>query len=206
MLGSTNNRIRNLAFYNCTVYSRKHLRYNKNMKKHKYVIVIVATVVLVLVGAVTSYYIAKPDQPVVKSGPRTINDVDYSEPTAEEEQAGDAQKKTQEARDELNKLPPPTAASVSIVDSSQYGDMFEIRAYISNIFEDGGICTATFSKEGAATVTQSATAAASATTTHCQTIDVPVSTFSDKGAWQLVISYQSDTASGATNPKTVTIQ
>jgi hypothetical protein len=137
---------------------------------------------------------------------RGINQVDYSGPTSAEKDAGNDQKQAVIQRDTVDSGSTPSKANIVLVDSSQYDDVFEIRGYVSNLFENDGFCTATLTKAGYNSVTKKVSASSSATNTQCQTVDIPVTEFPAKGPWQLTVSYSSAHASGATPVKAVTIQ
>lgn len=175
--------------------------------KNKKALIVMVLVGSLFAGALLGYKYLSRDQPST-TGERGINSVDYGGPTKEEQQAGDKQKEATAKREEINKSSTQgqQSATVSIVDSSQYGEEFEIRAFVSNVFEEGGTCTATLTKAGNATVTRSSATTLSAKTTQCLAIEIPVSTFGSKGDWDMVISYASPTASGSTMAKKVTIQ
>ncbi|MBC7404827.1 MAG: hypothetical protein H7252_03975 [Cytophaga sp.] len=179
------------------------------MKNKKLLLALALIFGLLIIGLI-SYINLKPvqNQSAKPAPPRGINDVQYTAPTAEEKAAANGQKNSNVSRDQLNATPQAstTKASIVIVDSSQYDNSFEVRAYISNVFEDSGTCTVTFTKSDAPTVTQSGPATSSATNTQCQTIDIPVSQFSVKGTWQIIVGYSSPNATGSTTSKLVTIK
>lgn len=164
---------------------------------------ILAGIAVVLLG-VGGYFLLSHDKNSNKQSP--VNKVNYGPPTKEEKAAGDQQKAANEARDEVIKNSTPSGtAQIVLVDANQYFDVVEARAYISNIYEDGGTCTATYTLNNQ-TVKQSGSAHKDASTTQCEAIDIPRSKFPSGGAWQLVFSYSSATASGSTPAQTVTLK
>lgn len=174
---------------------------NKNKK------ILIVTVIVLLAAAVATVVVIKHSSDTSSNktnGPRSANSVNYSGPTKQEAAAGNKQKAADVQRDQTNSRPAPSTASINIVDATQYGDTVEVRAYISNVYEDGGRCIATFTM-GSSSVTQASTAFKDATTTQCGALDIPRSRFPNSGNWQLVLSYSSSTASGSTPIKTVTI-
>lgn len=130
------------------------------------------------------------------------NTVDYEPPSESEQSAGDKQKETNIKKDEAIKESPDTSqtANVVIVDASQYGDTVEVRAFVSNIYEDAGTCQLTFT-QGSTTVTHSKTAFKDATTTQCGTFEVPRSEFPAGGEWNVQVTYNSNATSGQATQK-----
>lgn len=143
-----------------------------------------------------------------KNTVRGINDVDYGPPSEEEKDAGDLRKPSNVEQEKIESDPVSGTrnAEIVIVDSSQYDEVFEIRSFISNIFEDGGACTATFSKVGSSPVVTSSAGTTSATTTQCGKMSIPISSFASKGEWQLKLSYSSPAANGETLNRSVEIK
>ncbi len=166
-------------------------------------LIILAAAVLLVGGGVYAYsrYQSNRD---ADSG-TNINNVDYGPPTPEEQAAGDEQKtENTEKEGNINATPSKTA-NIVLIDANQYFDIFEVRAYISNQYEDGGTCTATFTKDGQ-TVRQTSNAFKDASTTQCGALDIARSRFPTVGDWQLIVEYSSPTSSGQTTTQTVTVK
>lgn len=141
------------------------------------------------------------------SSETTVNTVNYDPPTKEEVIAGDEQKDKNVQRDKVNSntAPPAGSANIVIVDAGQYDNTIEIRSFISNVYEDGGTCTVTFTKDSLS-VSRANTAFKDATTTQCKPINIGRSEFPAAGDWKLVVSYTSPTISGSSTTKTVSIK
>lgn len=94
---------------------------------------------------------------------------------------------------------------IVVVDASKYGDIFEVRAYASDVVEDG-TCSYAFTN-GTDTVTKTSVAKAGASTSSCSTIDIPVSELSASNTWNLTVKYTSNSENynGETNKK-ITIE
>ena len=136
---------------------------------------------------------------------KPTNTVDYSGPTKQEAAAGDAQKERNRQRAEADKnTSPPKTAEIVIVDAGQYEDTVEVRAYVSNVYENGGSCNVTFVK-GSQRVSRSSQAFQDVTTTQCSTISIPRSEFT-AGEWQYSVSYSSPSTSGSTTSRNLTIK
>jgi len=118
--------------------------------------------------------------------------INLDPPTKEEQKAGDEQKETNIKRQESVSL--PDTAEVAIVDAAQYNNEIEIRAFVSNIIEDGE-CTMTFSKDDVI-FSKSVPAYADATTTPCINLTVPRSEFSKPGSWDVTVTYSNGKLTG----------
>ena len=174
----------------------------KNNKKKETVFLIVVSILAVLALAIffTHHYqvwpFAKQAAEEVKQ-----NDID-----ATNNQTGEAKPDDSAKTDDSVDTTPPTSNSipVTIVDASQYGDQFEIRAY-ADMVEDGA-CTFTFTK-GTASFKKESVATVGPSTSSCKTVDISISDFGATGDWQLSVAYKSDSGkySGSTT-KTITIK
>jgi hypothetical protein len=126
------------------------------------------------------------------------SEINYDPPTEEERSAGDAQKDQNIKQQQLDQQQTPSSnATVIITDASYYADdnTVEVRAYVSNILEDGGTCTAQFTQDGK-TITKSSQAFKDATTTQCGALNIARSEFPNSGSWNMQLTYTSKTASG----------
>lgn len=181
------------------------------LKKHlskKWVIITLATVV-VIGGAAGAYFYYQANQySASQSGQsaRPINSVDYSAPTEEEAAAGDEQKEENKKREDLDNTPAASSADIVVTDASQYGDDIEVRAYITNIYEDGGTCTAIFSMAGQTDIKISHTAFKDAKTTQCGALDAKRPQFTAPGTWSVKVNYESNTAQGNSASRNITIK
>lgn len=94
--------------------------------------------------------------------------------------------------------------NIVITDASQYDDTVEVRAFANEV-SSKALCVTTFSK-GRQKVTKRTTAIASATTTSCGAIDVPVSDFMERGRWSVTVSYSSKSGDGTSKPAELVIR
>ncbi len=76
----------------------------------------------------------------------------------------------------------------------------ELRGFVSGIAEDGGTCTATFTK-GTVTFTKTSAGFINVANTNCKLITLSSSDFPSKGNWSITLSYSSSKAIG-TSPST----
>ena len=121
--------------------------------------------------------------------------INYDPPTKEEQQAGNEQK--QEIVDQQAARSQPNTATVVIADASQYDNKVEVRAFVTNVIQDG-TCTSTFTR-GPATVTRTVVALKDAKTTRCTNVTIPKCEFASAGTWGRTVTYGSTTAEGTTN-------
>ena len=170
---------------------------------------VIAAILLVGAGTVFALQLTHPKAQPVASPDSKINKVNYGPPTKQEQAAGDAQKEQDIARQKaIDQSPTPSTAQVVVTDASYQqfdGNVVEIRAYIANIYEDGGQCTATLTLNGQA-VTQTSTGFKDVKTTQCPTISIPRTNFPLAGNWQVIVKYTSTAVTGQSNPQTVVVK
>ncbi len=73
---------------------------------------------------------------------------------------------------------------------------FEAAGFVQGIYESGGNCTYTLTKNSWR-ITRESSGYKDATTTNCPPVTIPLDEFPEKGEWILVISYSSPTATGS---------
>lgn len=189
----------------------KNKKYQHNRQtKGRSKLWLIGGVVVLVVGAALLYFLTKDDETPVSTFDKTStgHDVNLSPPTPEEQQAGN------EAKEELtNKdgTPEPTTPSGTakadpfITFVGQEGDTVEVTGYVGGVFEEGGTCKATFTK-GSLTVTADSKGFQDASHTTCTPISVPRANFSQAGTWNVVLSYSSTKATGASQTRPVLVQ
>lgn len=122
------------------------------------------------------------------------NDVNYSPPTKEEEEASqDGKKETTQEDNSIGGS--KTHVNIGVTFSAIFNGKMEVRAFTPSIIEGNGTCTATFTK-GSSKVTASSSAFIDSSTTQCNPIYIDPSQFTEKGTWDLVVSFSSSDASG----------
>lgn len=170
----------------------------KKYQNKKIILLAVAVVIAIVltVGSLIVYRNFQKPKPDF-NGTAGLSGINYSPPTQDERRAANEQKEknvTEQANASKNE---DNKAIVVITDASYYADnnSVEVRAYISNIIEDGGTCTVTFEKDGHK-ITQQQTAFKDATTTQCGALDTPRSQFNSNGTWNTTVVYTSSKANG----------
>ena len=171
--------------------------YIKNKKK---LLVLSLVLIIALVGGISAFLIQRHNSSAdIPDGIAGRSKINYDPPTDEEKAAGDVQKEQTIKQKQIDdEQAQNTNATIIITDSSYYTDdnVVEVRAYASNIFEDGGTCTATFTQTGQTTVTKTSQAFKDATSTQCGAINVPRTQFPAAGTWNVTVSYTSSTSKG----------
>lgn len=156
--------------------------------------------VLIVGLVVIGIYIMSPRLAAPNQQQSTDNSAEaVDNPPAQQSDTGkDAKESSTRGESEPKSTPPDTKKSVPIgisyagvVDT----DTIEVRAFMSEIIEGNGICTATFTKAGMV-VSATSLAFIDATTSQCEPIKISRSAFSEDGIWNLVLSYASSDAEG----------
>ena len=135
---------------------------------------------------------------------RPPNTVDYGPPSEEEKKETEAFKEEQQ-KGTPQPTPPPSNGKQSVTPTisyvGQYDAAIEASAFVSTIFEDGGICTLTLTHNGQS-VTKTSPASKDAKTTRCELFAFDAKELRQKGAgtWTATVSYESATAKGTSQP------
>ncbi len=160
-------------------------------------------VVVVVLGAVagTYAYTRTSDSNESQTDVTTV----IGGPTVEEASAGDKQKEGIEkastraegdSKATIDQNSPESSgqADVVIVDATQYNIDVEVRAFVSNIIENGN-CTITVTKDSYK-IERTVPATADATTTQCQSLLLKTSDFPSIGTWTVIVKFTSTNATG----------
>ena len=99
--------------------------------------------------------------------------------------------------------PTGTSGKKSVIPTITDASSTTVRAYVTGVFEEGGTCMATLTKDGV-TKTKSAPAFGNASYTQCEPIELD-NGFLSSGNWQLVVSYTSNTAQGSSTSREVRV-
>jgi hypothetical protein len=181
---------------------------NKSMVKprRRFLAPFVIITILIVAGVLTFFF--RPESKMATPQPSVeIDTINFDPPSEEVRQETEENKKTlgdKPSGDTTN----PTPANVTpiVVDAGQYDQLVEVRAFVPGIYEDGGTCTATLTKQNLKLVKQSG-AFKDATTTQCHPIIINRSEFSEAGMWTLVLSYaHSSGSNGSSAPRDVEVR
>jgi flagellar basal body-associated protein FliL len=184
--------------------------------------IIIPVIVLVLaIGGAAAYFILRDKPATNQSASNQTSTGDYInlEPPTEDDKKETDQNKDNLADEYLdaNKQNPqpsttPTSspstkkeATIVVTYAGQNGSVIEVGSYINNVYEDGGICTLTLTKDGS-TITKQAMGVKDVSKTICPSFSVNRSEFNSAGIWQAVVSYESVHSSGKTSAQEVAVQ
>lgn len=120
------------------------------------------------------------------------DEINYNPPSEEEKQAGDQTKQrivTQEEQQNSNQNQGSKKPVTPVVANA---NATNVSAYVPGVFEEGGTCTAVFSKNGGS-VTRTSQGFGNVSYTQCAPItpDLP-----STGGWTVTITYESAAAKG----------
>lgn len=177
----------------------------KNLRFTKKTTLITAAAIMVIAGVGTGFALYSRDDNV--TNPEPINPINYDPPTTEEQDQAQANKERLSQESSSSQNPTSGAKQVTpvITNASQIGQQITVNAYIAGIFEDGGKCTATFTK-GSTKIMRETEGMANVSTTDCTPFRLDRSEFPQGGDWQVVVSYKSTTADRGSQSKTLTLQ
>lgn len=159
-------------------------------KKIKWLLFIITLTILISV-LVWFFFIRnnegnKSEQPNGNSGESTVN---LNPPTEEE------LSETEEFKENLSNQPKSTdnGSTKNVTPVITYADDKEVNAYISGIFEEGGICTANLSK-GSEKITKTSKGFQNVSYTSC--IPILLDGSLSSGEWSVTVSYKSSNSEG----------
>ncbi len=175
----------------------------KKRQKNTHKKIIVAALLACLVGVgiyvffIRDNSMKNSDSPVEQIQEETIN---YAPASDEEKQ--EAQDNKQRIVDEQEQENQNSTGLKSVAVTIASADSNSVFASVSGVIEDGGTCTATFTK-GSQTFSKSSDSIANVSNTQCGRIAPPALS---AGEWQVVVSYQSSKASGTSEPMTFSVE
>jgi cytoskeletal protein RodZ len=177
-----------------------HSRFNKKAT-------LVVLIILIALAGV-AYAAHRPKDTAYKPSPAVSTNpdkpkVNYNPPTDQEK------KDTQAYKQGLENSPPPSPPTSNgkiqvtpVITSGNGNSNYEARAYVTGVFEEGGICMATATKTGSSPVTGTSTGFSNSNYTSCAPIHL---SFPSAGSWALTMSYSSAKAEGKSAPAGITI-
>lgn len=178
------------------------LKTKKSNNKKRWLILGASIAVVLILGVLTWRYFNSRSKHEAPTG--TV--INYGPPTDEEKQAGDNKKQEivnqqSQSNNSSTNSGQKKQVTLTITSASASG----VSAYITGIFEEGGGCTATFTK-GNEVVTKTSGGFGNASYTQCAPFQVSPSDFPSKGSWTLTVNYSSATAEGKSQPQQVEVQ
>lgn len=139
----------------------------------------------------------------------TTDGINYAPPTAEDKKNVEQNKENIVANEQNRESGSSNSSrknvKPTITYADQYGQSVEVGAFVSGIFEDGGTCKAIFTHDGSS-FSKNVQAVKNANSVNCPVMSAGVSEFSQKGTWSVTVSYDSPTASGASDAHQVEVK
>ena len=174
----------------------------KKSKNNSLIIVSIVVIILVLAGGLFWYKTrdnvsnntnnSQPSDGSLNLNPPTEQEIKETQQFKDELEKGNNSQQTKpNSTDGINQINP---VIVSISDS-------EVTGYIPGIFEEGGTCTATFTKDSESKEFTS-TGFGNVSNTNCEPIAV---SGLSKGSWTVTLSYESMTSKGTSEQSTLEV-
>ena len=184
------------------------MKYPQKIRFTKKSILIGALVAVFLTGgSVFAYQQIRSDKPTdttdttpVTEGTEGIN----LEPATEEEKAQNEQHKEDIVKQQTQPTPPPATGKPKVTPVIVSASVDGVGAYVPGVFEEGGTCTAIFTK-GSQSFNRSSAGFQNASYTQCAPIALTRSNFPSAGTWSVVVSYASAKVEGASAATTFTV-
>ncbi len=172
------------------------------------IIVFVVLIILSIGGGAYSFQKMHTNNKPLPAPSTARSDPNLNPPTKEDQQRADKNKQdiiNSTAVDTKPAVNGKTAVKPTITYAATYGDSVEVGAYVSGIFEDNGSCTATFSN-GNTRLEKQVSAVKGSSVVNCPAMSLPSSSFSPKGTWSVVVSYNSTAAVGESAPRQLEVK
>lgn len=181
---------------------------SKNYKK----ILVVVILVIISVGLIVIRNNQSNNQSPSSDPSISATTINLEPPTQEDKKRAEENKKNIEARDELIESQKTQSSGTIkpvtpiISYAGQYGQYVEVGGFVGNLYEDEGICTAQFSKEGVSPFVETVQAVKSANSVDCPVMKASIDKFQPKGTWNVIVSYNSSSAYGMSTIKKVEVK
>lgn len=188
------------------VYKYKQKTKNKTKANRNKKLLIGSIVTVSVIGLSAGFFIYKSrdNQPVNEVTTDTGQTVNYTPATTEEKkEAEDKKEEIVKQKDQKENTTSPSTGKV-VVKPTITNTTGSINAYVSGIFEEGGTCTAIFTKDST-TLTKTAAGFQNVSYTQCAPIDVEPG-FLSPGQWTIIVKYVSDKSEGSSDPQTIEVK
>jgi hypothetical protein len=185
---------------------------NKHSVKHSSKILKLGAILAILVIIVLGSFLVYRRRSHNASTPATSNPpgtekIDLSPPTEQEKQSNEQHKDEliKQQQQEQNTQTGIKQVKPIITDAGYYDTQVEVRSFVPGIYEAGGTCTITMTKDSSS-ITRQVISSKGATTTDCPVVRIPRSDLPSTGTWTVTVSYNSATAKGSSDSKTVEVK
>lgn len=189
------------------MYNYKQKDQNKHTSNRKKTALIVIPLVLFIGLLIGGLYLRNRQAQTSSESPR-VQTVNYAPATpAEKKESNDAKDKIVDQQKNNPTTTPGTTPSndgKKSVTPTITNTNGSINAYVSGVFEEGGVCTATFTK-GSSTLSKTSVGFQNASYTQCAPMEIG-NGFLSSGTWNVSVSYASSAAAGTSASQTMEIQ
>lgn len=144
------------------------------------------------------------DTNTTTQGSTASETINYEPPTEQERQEANIRKE-QIIQEQVQNNSSTKFVTPIITDAGKYDSSVEVSGFMPGIIESDGTCVVTF-KKGLLSVNKTVKAIPDASSTHCTNVIVSVSEFTEKGIWDVTISYSSSKSKGSSEAKNIDIQ
>ncbi len=183
------------------------VKYHTKSSKRKARFLLVLVLLLALAGASGFWYKNRVRDKLANdlTNPPGTEKIDLSPPTEDDKKAVDQHKEELANQQTQPQTPASGQKQVTpVITNVRYANnQVEVRSFVPGIYESGGSCQATLTKDGQSVVKQT-TSVKGATTTDCPIIIFSRSELS-AGKWTVVLTYSSATAQGSSAQTTVEV-
>lgn len=147
--------------------------------------------IILLVSIAFAYKVINRVEPTQEQ-PGIKQEINYDPPTEEEKQAGDEVKQRIVEQEKQQNTSNNQTGLKQVTPVISSASTTQVSAYISGVFEDGGVCTANFT-QNETKVSRTSEGFTNVSYTQCAPItpDLP-----SGGNWTVTVSYKSSTAQG----------
>jgi hypothetical protein len=181
---------------------QKNPKKSKQSSSHKWWVLLVGACFVVSGLAMWKFLDVINQKPEAPSSSQTEIDEDVNnqqkEDSAQPEVGGGKNPEDNAGGQEEVAVSERNQVKIFVTNSAQddRNGIFDIRMYIENISEDGGVCTITLRRD-MNEIKKTINGIGDGTKTHCA-IDIPLSEFKESGTWRLTIDYSSEKSIGKT--------
>ncbi len=172
----------------------------KILKKQMLGLGVVITLV-VLLGYITVK--SRNNSNIPGSDNNTVSSEGEQFPGPTEQELRDSEKHKEDLANN-NQPPGNTNQKITVTPVITSANVNEVRGYISGVVEDGGTCTATYTK-GATSFARTSTGIINVSNTTCPAIKTSRSDFTSTGTWSVVLTYNSPSSQGTSQPVSIEV-
>jgi hypothetical protein len=163
---------------------------------------LILSLVLVLLLAIAGYALAHRTSGKTNAnettGPSISSNINYGPPTSQDKQDVQNHKNGLPSGGAQNSPPTDSSGKKNVTPIVTEADQSQVTAFVPGIFEEGGSCVATFTKDSAV-LTKTVQGFANATYTSCAPFNFSGSFFPTNGQWSVTVAYKSTSAEGTSS-------